>query len=181
MDIAQFEIVYKTYQPALVNFAFFYLKNEQEATDTVQEVFMTIWEKKDTFLDTKNPKAYLMTSVKNRCLNKLTRKKIEQNSVDILDDIIISPDTTLSNIEAKQMEAKIKTLLNNLPDKCKEIFILSRFEQLSYKEIAGLLDVSVKTVENQISNALKMLRKNLFTFLALAFSILQSTIKNLWG
>lgn len=100
-----------------------------------------------------------MTSVKNRCLNKLTRKKIEQNSVDILDDIVISPDTTLSNIEAKEMEAKIKTLLNNLPDKCKEIFILSRFEQLSYKEIAGLLDVSVKTVENQISNALKMLRK----------------------
>ena len=178
MDINQFEIAYKTYQPSLVNFAFFYLKNEQEAIDTVQEVFMTIWEKKVAFSDTENPKAYLMTSVKNRCLNLLTRKKIEQNSVDFLEDIIINPDTTLSNMEAKQMEAKIKTLLNNLPEKCKEIFILSRFEQLSYKEIAVLLDISVKTVENQISNALKMLRKNLFAFFVLAISILQSIIKN---
>ncbi len=178
MDLAQFEIVYKTYQSPLVNFAFFYLKNEQESIDLVQEVFMAIWEKKDTYPVTKNTKAYLMTSVKNRCLNLLTRKKIEQNSIDILEDIIISPDTTLLNMEAKQMESKIKTLINNLPEKCKVIFILSRFEHMSYKEIATLLDISVKTVENQIRNALKMLRKNLFTYLLLAISILQDIIKN---
>lgn len=178
MDIARFEQLYKTYQPGLVNFAYFYLKNEQEAIDTVQELFMNIWEKKEAFPVTDTPKAYLMTAVKNRCFNKLTRQKLHQNPIDTLQDIFISPDTTAANMEAKQTEATIKTLISSLPEKCREIFILSRFEHLSYKEIATLLGISQKTVENQIGNALKMLRKNLFNILILTISLLKNILKN---
>ncbi|MFM9944206.1 MAG: RNA polymerase sigma-70 factor [Bacteroidia bacterium] len=179
MDIGRFEQIYKTYQPGMVNFANYYLKNEQEAIDTVQEIFMNIWQKKEDFLLTENPKAYLMTSVKNRCLNKLTRKKYEQKPLDTLNDVFISEDNTIANIEARQMEAAIKNSVGNLPDKCKEIFILSRYEHMSYKEIAALLGLSVKTVENQIGNALKMIRKNIFNFLLLAISILQNILDNI--
>ncbi len=174
MDIQRFESLYKTYQPGLVNFAFYYLRNQQEAIDTVQEVFMSIWEGKGTFPVTDSPKAYLMTSVKNRCYNKLTRKKLQSNPIDTLLDIFISPDTTAANMEAKETEKTIQNVINSLPEKCREIFILSRFEQLSYKEIATLLGISVKTVENQIGNALKMLRKNIFNFLVMAISVLQN-------
>ena len=174
MDIARFELLYKTYQPGLVNFAYFYLKNEQEAIDTVQELFMNIWEKKEAFPDTDSPKPYLMAAVKNRCYNKLTRNRHLQKPIDTLADVFISEDTTGANMEARETENNIKTVINNLPDKCKEIFILSRFEHLSYKEIATLLGISVKTVENQIGNALKMLRKNIF--LLLAFSVLQTIL-----
>jgi RNA polymerase sigma-70 factor (ECF subfamily) len=177
LDIARFEILYKTYQPGLVNFAYFYLKNEQEAIDTVQELFMNIWEKREAFPTTENPKAYLMTAVKHRCFNKLNRNKVQNNSLDTLEEVIISPDTTVSNLEAKQTEATIKNAINTLPEKCREIFILSRYEQLSYKEIANILGISAKTVENQISNAIKVIRKSILIFLALIFSVLENILK----
>ncbi len=176
MDIARFEILYKTYQPGLVNFAYFYLKNEQEAIDTVQELFMNIWEKREAFPTTENPKAYLMTAVKHRCFNKLNRTKVQNNSIGILEEVSI-PDTTVSNLEAKQTEATIKNAINTLPEKCREIFILSRYEQLSYKEIANVLGISAKTVENQIGNAIKVIRKSILFFLALIISVLETIFK----
>jgi len=160
LDINSFEKLYKTYQPGLVNFAYYYLKNDQEAIDTVQELFLNIWEKKETFPITDNPKAYLMTAVKNRCYNKLSRDKL-LNSNETLKDIFISTEETSSYIETKETEKSIHDSIQMLPEKCKEIFMLSRFDHLNYKQIAQVLDISVKTVENQISNALKVLRKNL--------------------
>ena len=145
----------------MVNFAFFYLKDEQEAIELVQEIFISIWEKRETSALLDNPKAYLMTSVKNRCYNKITRKKDAANSLEMLGDILISADDTSSPIEAKQTEQHILQIIDKLPEKCREIFILSRFEQMSYKAIAEHLGISLKTVENQIGNALKFLRKEL--------------------
>jgi len=161
LDLKQFESLYKTYHAGLVNFAYFYLKNEQEAIELVQELFISIWEKRETSALVDNPKAYLMTSVKNRCYNKLTRNKDTTRSIDTLGDIFISANDTSETLETKQTEQHILNTIEKLPEKCKEIFILSRFEQMSYKEIATHLNLSVKTVENQISNALKFLRKEL--------------------
>ena len=161
MDLKQFESLFKTYHSGLVNFAFFYLKNEQEAIELVQELFISIWEKRETSAILDNPKAYLMTSVKNRCYNKLNRAKNPTNSIDTLGDIFISSEDAASPIETKQTEQHILKAIDKLPDKCREIFILSRFEQMSYKEISSILNISVKTVENQIGNALKFLRKEL--------------------
>ncbi len=102
-----------------------------------------------------------MTAVKNRCYNKITRKKDTANSLEMLGDILISADDTSSPIETKQTEQHILLTINKLPEKCREIFVLSRFEQMSYKAIAEHLGISLKTVENQIGNALKFLRKEL--------------------
>ncbi len=162
MDLARFELLYKSYQPGLVNFAFYYLKHEQDAIDTVQELFLDLWQKRDILILSDNPKSYLMTAVKNRCLNKLTRKKTPFQDTHLMKDVFIDNQTPLQTLEWKQTEASLKNLINKLPDKCREIFVLSRFEQMSYKEIASFLGISIKTVENQIGNALKMLRKQDF-------------------
>jgi len=161
LDLQQFESLYKTYHKGMVNFAFFYLKDEQEAIELVQELFISIWEKRETSALVDSPKAYLMTAVKNRCYNKITRKKDTANSLEMLGDILISADDTSSPIETKQTEQHILLTINKLPEKCREIFVLSRFEQMSYKAIAEHLGISLKTVENQIGNALKFLRKEL--------------------
>jgi len=172
LDKEKFESLYRTYQPGLVNFAFFYLKNRQESIDLVQELFLNIWEKKGQFPDTHNPKAYLMMAVKNRCYNQLAKPKTIHEDSEMLKEVFISTEDTSQPIETRQAEANIQKQINNLPEKCKEIFILSRFEHLSYKEIAVLLSISVKTVENQIGNALKQLRKNLKILIPLTVSTL---------
>lgn len=178
LDKEKFESLYKTYQPGLVNFAFFYLKNRQESIDLVQELFLSIWEKRDRFPDANNPRAYLMMAVKNRCYNQLSKSKIVYEDSDTLKEVFISTEDTSQPIESKEAEANIQSQINNLPEKCKEIFILSRFEHLSYREIASLLNISVKTVENQIGNALKQLRKNLKILIPLTISVLDR-IQNL--
>jgi len=174
LNVDSFEKLYKTYQPSLVNFANFYLKNEQEAIDIVQELFLNIWEKKDFLKEVEYPKAYLMAAIKNKCINKMMRNKLPHKSLETLPDIFVSSDDFIKDLEAKQTENTIHTLINSLPDRCKEIFILSRFEHLKYNEIAVLLNISPKTVENQISNALKLLRKNITICLILTVSILKN-------
>ncbi len=160
MDLKGFELLYKTYQPQLVNFAFYYLKQEQEAIDTVQELFVNLWEKRETINLSSHPKSYLRTAVKNRCINKLTRKKIAFTDSHLLQDVFVDPQTPIMLLESKQTETTLIQLINAMPERCREIFILSRFEQMSYKEIAAFLGITSKTVENQIANALKLLRKH---------------------
>ena len=172
MNLKEFEKLYKTYQPSLVNYANFFLKNEQDSIDTVQEFFISIWQKKDSFPETENIKSYLLKSIKNRCINKINRNPNLQNFTNLLHDITLNEASPIMKLEAKETELQIKKLVESLPFKCKEIFLLSRFEQLSYKEIAIQLDITVKTVENQIGNAIKLLRKH--NYLLLTISILQN-------
>lgn len=173
MDIIQFEILYKTYQPLLVKFANFYLKNEHDSIDLVQELFKNLWEKKQTLILPPNPKPYLLKAIKNRCFNKLSREKSFLSESDgFMEKVFLENNTPIDIIESRQSAEKIDKLINKLPEKCREVFILSRFENMSYKEIAETLEISIKTVENQIANALKFLRKNYFIFLLLIISSL---------
>ncbi len=128
--------------------------------DIVQELFLHIWENKEKFEAMDNPKAYLMTSVRNRCMNKLTRQKHQINDKEYLDEFLTSDDNVIESIEAKETEKSLNQLIDQLPAKCKEIFVLSRFERMNYKDIASVLNLSIKTVEHQISHALKFLRKH---------------------
>ncbi|NUM31279.1 MAG: RNA polymerase sigma-70 factor [Bacteroidetes bacterium] len=173
MNFKEFEILYKTYQPHLVNFANFYLKNEQESIDLVQELFKNIWEKKEILILPPNPKSYLYKAVKNRCYNKLTRNKTKITEIEYLENVLFENQTPSDIIESRQSANQIDSLINKLPAKCREIFILSRYENMSYKEISAVLDISVKTVENQIGNALKFLRKNFYIILILIICFLE--------
>lgn len=166
LDKQSFEILFRTHFKGLTFFALEYVKDYEIAREIVQEVFVNLWEKRSSIDPEKSPKSYLGTSVRNRCLNYLRDQK--KYYPDILEMESIGPDEEYSEMDkliTDELKAKIEEATRELPDKCKEVFLLSRFENKKYKEIAQELDISVKTVEAQMSKALKMMREKLADYI----------------
>ena len=145
----------------MVKLATYYLKDSEAAIDLVQEIFTGLWHKRESNTISSNTKAYLLTSVRNRCLNKLTRKTDVEQTLELLDNVHLSENDTQQQLDLKDTQQVVTNAIDQLPEKCREIFILSRYDELSYKEISELLGISIKTVEGQISSALKFLRLKL--------------------
>lgn len=124
-------------------------------------MFMAIWDKQDQLVFDGSLKNYLFTGVKNRCLNHI--KKVRLPFSEMPDDFpIASADATIiDHIQARETENRIQLLIDMLPNKCRQVFVLSRVQELSYKEIAAVMDISPKTVENQIGLALKFLKQGM--------------------
>lgn len=144
-------------------FAATYVKDLAIAEELVQDVFIKVWEKKNELTFNDQLKSYLYTSTKNHCFNYLTKRKIEikeQDSETLYNTKGEAPNP-LENLTQKETKAKIQAGIQQLPDKCKRVFLLSRNEGMTYKEIAKFLGVSVKTVENQMGYTLKFLREYL--------------------
>jgi len=156
--IAKFEIIYKTHYAILRNVVENIINDKDASHDVVQEVFLKLWRKKDQLDHILNPKAYLFRSAINASITYLENNK---DRVHLSHIKIEAPENADSTILVKELEEKIQRALDSLPAKCKAIFVLSRFEGLKYKEIAEHLDISVKTVENQIGIAIKRMRDEL--------------------
>ncbi len=166
------EQLFKKYYTFLVRFSFQIVKKEDAAEDVVQEVFIKLWDKKDSLEGVQNIKAYLFQATKNSSLNWIKAKKNNNESLDFVSFTHDSGNNIEEHIEFEETQAKINNALGLLPTKCKEVFLLSRNEGKSYKEIAELLSISVKTVENHMGKALKILRGELGLVL-FAFYLLQ--------
>jgi len=171
------EILFRKYFNSLCVFARQYIYDNDKVKDIVHDVFINIWEKGELYEAEALVKGYLFTSVKNRCFNYLRdNKKFNKEG-----DEAFNYDGSLqyhNQTEYKELETIIKTEIDKLPDKCKEVFILSRYEELKYAEIAERLDISVKTVEAHISKALKILRENLAPYIDLMIFIILFFFKN---
>ncbi len=165
-DSAALELLFKKFFNPLARFSFNYVKDQDAAKDIVQEVFYQIWNKREELPETTNLSAYLFTAIRNRCLNVLSQVN---NRQDILVERERGRDDfyTDSRVETKELSQKIERAIDSLPEKCREVFLLSRYENKSYKEIAEILDISVKTVENHMGKALSVLRAKLLTVLGL--------------
>jgi len=137
------------------------IKDATTAEDIVQEVFMEIWKKKDRLKVNISIKAYLRRAAINKTLNHIRSKKVIFEDEDKMVELGSKEHSTQSLLEGEELGIKIQLAIDGLPEKCRMVFALSRFEELSYKEIAAKLEISVKTVENQISKALKHLKKEL--------------------
>jgi len=168
MDNSAFEELFRTYFTPLIAFARKVLKDEDEAREVVQKVFISLWEKREEIDLTSSLKPYLFTSVHNRSLNVIRdRKKFSEEEIpDVVGDWDVS-----AQIEAMELEQKIRETIDSLPEKCRQIFELNRFDGLKYSEIASQLHISIKTVENQMSKALKILREKLAKYMILLFTI----------
>lgn len=155
----KFEILYRQLQPALVGFARNIIHNASDADEIVNDVFLAVWDKKDQLELNMTLKSYLFTSVKNRCLNHI--KKARLQFADMPDEFpVASTDPgILDKLQAAETNQRIQILIDMLPKKCKQVFLLSRLHELSYKEISELMEISPKTVENQIGIALKFLKE----------------------
>lgn len=158
--IPSFESVYKQYRPALLHFSMAITKNMADAEEVVNDVFMAIWERRADILAEDGLKSYLFRAVKNRCLNKIKRDRLPFDSMPSNMPVPSKENTILQNMEARETEARLQVLIDRLPNKCKQVFLFSRKHEMSYKEIADLMDISPKTVENQIGLALKFLKEN---------------------
>ena len=163
----EFEKLFKIYFKPLTAFAKKYTKDVDNAKEIVHDVFLKLWEKRDTIDLTKAVKSYLYTSVNNKSLNFIRdNKKFQQNKITV-ENINENEHWNYSdNLIAAEIQDRVNETLNNLPEKCRKVFMLSRYEDMKYKEIAKELNISIKTVENHISKALKILRKNLAEYLS---------------
>lgn len=155
-DLKYFKQLFcELYQP-LCNHAYKYLNDRAESEDVVQELMIKIWETRKDLLSDKSLKYYLYIAVKNRCISIL-RKKIYTLDIDeISTDIIEEVPETKPLMDANLL---IENAFKGISPKCLEIFKLSRLEKLSYKQIAIKLEISVKTVENQMGKAIKHIRE----------------------
>ena len=168
MDKRAFEELFRSFFPSLVLFAQKYVPDQDTAKEIVHNVFINLWEKRQQ-VDTGSPlKSYLFTSVHNRCLNYIR----DQKKFDKDDTIFQRLDSTefsdgVNRLEEQELEQRIFDALQALPEKCREIFNMNRFDGLKYAEIAEKQGISVKTVETQMSKALKILREKLIDYLGM--------------
>ena len=165
---AAFEEVFIEYYKGMYSYASIMLKNEAEAEEITQTVFVKLWEKRHSLVIESSLKSYLYRMVHNDCLNWLKRRSVV---LSFQKEKIYSMKNERSNAEDKLASAQLNEQLSNalreLPQQCRTIFQLSRFEELKYREIAVQLGISEKTVENQMGKALKLLRMKLVDFLPL--------------
>lgn len=157
-----FERVFREYFVPLTYYALKIVNDHDSAREVVHQVFVNIWEKRESINLELPLRSYLYTSVHNRSLNYLRDRKRFHNedAGDMLpeNELLI---TDVSEIESEQTEARIAEAVSGLPGRCAEVFRLSRFEGKKYSEIADILKISVKTVEAQMTKALKILREDL--------------------
>jgi RNA polymerase sigma-70 factor, ECF subfamily len=154
--------IYSSYYVLLCNQVFVLLKEKQPSEDIVQEVISDLWVKKDQININQAIFPYLKRACRNRALNYIrdTKKwKNESEEIFLVIDNSINKDVEL---ETNELQKMITSTISQLPEKCRIVFSLSRFEEMSYQEIADHLDISVKTVENHISKALKILREKVY-------------------
>ena len=131
------------------------------AEDVTQEVFYELWRKRDRINITTSVSAYLRRSAVNRALNHLRKRKMLQDDIEHHHHLKTDDLSAQRTLEYEEVEKQIQDAIDRLPNRCRLVFTLSRYEEKSYKEIAADLDISVKTVENQISKALRILRAEL--------------------
>lgn len=175
-DEQAFELLFRKYYMRLCGFANKFLNDPEESREIVQEVFMKIWEGREDIDPEDSLKSYLFKIAQNLSLNRLRKKKVESKYVEIYKLVYIdhSEFSSYESLLARELEDNITTAINTIPPKCKRVFELSRMEGLKYDEIAKTLNISVKTVEAQMSKALRILRLELKDYLEILIFILIS-------
>ncbi len=160
IKIEEFEALFKTYYSELCRFALKYTKNVEDAEETVQDVFFHLWEKRKKINIIISVKSYLYIAVRNKCLQEINHLKIVRKYENTIgsDPEIFKEDPSDEMIYSESIEI-FNEALNSMPEKCRTIFKMSRFEGMKYLDIAAELSVSVKTVELYISKALKHFRQ----------------------
>lgn len=149
MDI---DIIFKTHYRPLCLYAMHYLAGDVElAEDIVQDCFVKVWQRRP-----EHAKPFLYTAVRNACIDHIRRNKVEIRDIQPQDMEGYITDTEAQ--ERSQREAALWTAIDSLPERCRQIFLMSKRDDMTYREIAAELSLSEKTVEHQISKAIKRLK-----------------------
>lgn len=168
-DVRAFEQVFNTHYADLCRHAQKFVIDLDNAREIVQDTFVKLWEIKHSLSQDTSVKSYLYKAVRNNCLDYLKHIRISNvYKEDLLRKImdsgfksIASPENCLDGLIEKELEDRINDAIASLPDRCRQIFELSRYKGLKYREIAEELNISIKTVETQMSRAIHSLHKKL--------------------
>lgn len=166
-----FEQVFRDYYERLCNYANTMVNDMDEAEEIVQSTFLALWEKRSGIDIHTSVKSYLYQAVHNTCLNRIKHNRVRQTHSEYYRytaDVAMGSDLLIG----KELETQINEAIDSLPPQCQTVFRLSRFENLTYAEISEQLSVSVKTVENHMGKALRILREKLKDYLPLFLYIL---------
>ena len=159
------ELMFKKYYAFLAKILIRVIPDENLAEDLAQDVFMDVWRKRDTININTSLKAYLRRAAVNKALNYIRDRKIRWEEEDKQPELASKLVAVTDQLEADELQTLIDQSIDELPERCRAVFSLSRFEDMTYQEIADELNISIKTVENQVSKALKMLRISLAKYL----------------
>ncbi len=162
-----FEHLFHSRYAELCSYANVFLNDLDAAEEIVQDLFVKFWENRENINISSSVRSYLFRSVRNSCLNFIKHKKIEETYKQYNEEQRESGTVSVDDeFEGSELEIQIRKAIDQLPPKRKEVFIMSRFEGLKYKEIAEKSGISVKTVENQMGKAIKFLRQKLADYTA---------------
>lgn len=157
MKTAVFKIEFNRLYLPLCMYSLRILNNKEEAEDVVQQCFTTVWQLISNGQEIDNLKAYIYRAVRNKSLIRLQ----QLNSVATVSIDNFADSVSEEEIDTSERDAKLWAAIDRLPDKCREIFLLSKRDGLSHKEIADMMGISVKTIENQMTKAFSRLRESL--------------------
>ncbi len=178
---AAFDEIFRKYYRRLVYFSMNVVKDKDSAEEVIQDLFVKLWEKKDKLEFKVSIKAYLYRAVYNNSVQYFKKQqRFANNDFELSEELSAGFNDIL---EQTELEERIYQTIEQLPDKCKEIFKLKRFDDLKNREIAEKLKISIKTVETQMTRALKFLTKNLGDLIVsnvLIFVLMQLLVSGYW-
>lgn len=160
-DEKAFESFFHQHYQALVNYCNRMIQDIAASEDLVQQFFVTFWEKRQDLELKTNLVSYFYRSIHNRCLNELKHLKVKESYKQHNELERKAEETQLDQDENESIQHRVQLAINTLPEKRKKIFLMSKMQGMKYSEIASDLNISVKTVENQMGTALKHLRSEL--------------------
>jgi RNA polymerase sigma-19 factor, ECF subfamily len=164
-DTAAFDTIFRTWYGPLVGTAERMLRDRAVAEELVQDVMLELWRRRETLTPDGSAQAYLFQATRNRVLNHLRHLRIEQRSEpDVRGESSATPQAD-AVLAQQELDVAVQEAVRSLPDRCREVFELSRVHGLKYAEIANALGISVKTVEAQMGKALRTLRERLAAWL----------------
>lgn len=174
-DVVVFEGYYKEHFKSFFLIACKYLKDPAQAEEIVNDVFLKIWEDGDGIRIQSSLKSYIYRAVINRCLNVLQKNKREMgHQTDFA--FIQDEGYELHQIEENELAVKLYAAIDQLPDQCRKVFEMSRFDELKQQEIADKLGISIKTVKNHITIALRQLSKSILNYTVLFVLVLKNIL-----
>ena len=162
-DNEAYKYLYDYHYVALCKLSYYMLKDKIQAESIVSDVIFHLWEIRENLELVPPLRNYLIIAVRNKCLNYLV---MERAGIQ-LQNIIPDNQQPLGTLIKKELEHKIQEVIQKLPPVCKQVFMMSRFREMSYEEISQELDISVNTVKYHIKNALVVLKKEFGTFLCI--------------
>ena len=164
-DTAAFDAIFRQWYATLVGVAQGILRDRALAEEVVQDVMLELWRRREELVIGDSPRAYLLRATRNRALNHLRHLRVEQRGAVYAAGPTEAAPQGASVVVEDELGAALSAAVADLPARCREVFELSRVQGLSYAEIARALDISVKTVENQMGKALRVLRTRLAAWL----------------